>query len=158
MNLELDKKQFETLLKLVYLGNWMANGTRDGNEDDPSIDEYDEMENFIFKVGYENGFKKIITYEKDIDLYDFTKDYLKNEIHKLIYRFNDDTLWEELSIRLAIRDAVEEVGESEFLNMDREKKMSIISEKEDFYNIDFAENGIENLRLIPKPKPKKELE
>ncbi len=157
MILELDKKQFETLLKLVYLGNWIANATRDGDEDDPTIDEYDEMEHFIFKVGYENGFKKIITYGKEYDIYDFTEDYLENEINELIDRYNDYSFWEGLTQNLVQRDIVEELGEREYLQMDPIKRWSITFEKSNLYDDEFIENGIENLRLIPKPKPKKDL-
>jgi len=35
MEIKLTKEQYENLLRLVYLGNWMINAIRSGTEDDP---------------------------------------------------------------------------------------------------------------------------
>ena len=41
MKIHITKKQYESLAKIVYLGNWMANANRDGSPEDPHLLEYE---------------------------------------------------------------------------------------------------------------------
>jgi len=44
MEIKLTREEYENLLKLVYLGNWMINAIRSGAKGVPQIDEYNEIE------------------------------------------------------------------------------------------------------------------
>lgn len=39
MKINFTKKQFETLLKMAYISNWVVNGVRSGAEGDEMIEE-----------------------------------------------------------------------------------------------------------------------
>ena len=44
MKINFTKKQYETLLKAVYLGNWMVSST----SDEPEGNQFDELEEYVF--------------------------------------------------------------------------------------------------------------
>ena len=67
MKIKLTKKQYKNLLKLVYLGNWMVNSIRSGNEGDERIKKYDEIEQYIFSFAKEAGLKKYIEFDKEFN-------------------------------------------------------------------------------------------
>ena len=54
MKINFTKKQFENLLKLVYLGEWMANA----HKTDDIIEKYREMLFYVFSFAEEFGFEK----------------------------------------------------------------------------------------------------
>ena len=56
----LTKDQYENLIKLVYLGNWMINGIRLHDE---QIKEYEELEQYIFSFAKDAGMEKYIVYD-----------------------------------------------------------------------------------------------
>jgi len=43
MKIELTKEQYKNLIKLVYLGNWIVNSIRSGEEDDKRIEKYENI-------------------------------------------------------------------------------------------------------------------
>jgi len=58
--IEFTKEQFEALLKLVYLGNWLANANRDGSNENPHLEEYEKIENYIFSFAKQFGFDEYV--------------------------------------------------------------------------------------------------
>ena len=139
MKIEISEGQFRRLLRLVYLGNWLVNGYRTGKPGDGRAREYDEIEKFFAKLARENG--HIGTFEADEEAQSFIDDY------------NDDTFWDELGIRLAERDILEEIGEDEFFRLKEEERLKIRTDKESVYFGELEENGIENLRLVQTVLP-----
>lgn len=58
INIELTRKQFETLLKLVYLGNWLVNGLRPPKE---QLQKFNDLEQLIFSIAKKFGFDKYVS-------------------------------------------------------------------------------------------------
>lgn len=58
MKIPFTKKQYENLLKLVYLGNWVANA----NRTDDRIEKYEEMESYIFSFAKDFGMERWADY------------------------------------------------------------------------------------------------
>ena len=60
MDIKLTKDQYENLIKLVYLGNWMINGIRLHDE---QVEKYEKIEQYIFSFAKDAEMEKYIEYD-----------------------------------------------------------------------------------------------
>ena len=88
MELHLNDEQARDLLRLVYLGIWLANSERIGIEADPLIEEFDALQQYLFAA-------------VDIPERVIETDPL---VERAIEEYRDEVFWDELSERLAHRD------------------------------------------------------
>lgn len=152
--IELSKKQFEALLKAVYLGNWMANAYRDGSADDPLIAEYEKIEDYIFSLAPQFGLEKYLDHDDaDGDRYYPTGEFEETtDVHKLHKAYDENTFWDELAERLGERDFFEKYTENEINVMSEEVWFTKLHECIDTYNEEFEKFGLERVTLMKKNK------
>lgn len=142
-NIEFTKQQFLTLLKIIYLGDWMVNSHRTGHGNDPMMEDYEEIMDYVFSLAPKFGFSKNIEHELEFD--DSGK---MTEINKLQEEYNEETFWEELCERLGERDFHEKYSPNEILKMDRDERYDKLYECIEVYE-DEAENfGIERIKIL----------
>ena len=115
MKINLTKKQYETLAKTVYLGNWMANANRTGQERDQYMKEYEEIMDYIFSLAPLFGFPK--TFEHDLECDEHNK---TTEVNRLHEEYDEQNFWEELPNILGERDFFRKYSEEERMNMTQE--------------------------------------
>ena len=120
MKIAFTKKQFENLLKMVYLGNWMANAHRT----DDTIEKYEDLEYYIFSFAKDFGFKEYADDEKvgDGKFYPTCVFEEETDINKLHDEYDNDTFWNEIVDRLAERDFVRKYGIDKIQKMSREER------------------------------------
>lgn len=143
MEIKLTKEQYEKLLELVYLGNWMINAYRT----DDYLEEYFEVVSHIFSQAAEAGIEgKVIkdeTENKYLPSYDF-----EESLMDFISEYDSFCFWEELINRLAERDAVREFGSTPLDKIDLEE---FLEKKDKYlrkYEQEVEENGIRHLELV----------
>jgi len=150
-SIKFTKEQFLTLMKIVYLGNWMANANRDGSPEDPHVKEYEKMEDYIFSLAPQFGFDKYLDHElTDGERY-FPTGLFEEEtdVNKLHDEYDEETFWDELPERLGDRDFYNKYSKEDWKKMikkdERYMKMQecIIKWEEELEN-----NGIERLGII----------
>lgn len=146
----LTRTQFKGLLKTVYLGNWVANAYRDGSPEDPNIQEYEKIEDYIFSLAPQFGLEKYMDHEKsDGDRYYPTNFFEEStDVHKLHEEYDEETFWDELAERLGERDFFGKYSKDEVEKMNREEYFEKISECIDFYNVEFSKSGLDKIRFI----------
>ncbi|MGB4703529.1 MAG: hypothetical protein WBI18_00425 [Candidatus Saccharicenans sp.] len=143
MNLELTREQYEKLLELVYLGNWMVNAYRT----DDYLEEYSELVSYIFSRAEEAGLpgkavkdemenKYLPSYEFEESLQDFISEY------------DGFCFWEELLNRLAERDALKEFGSTPLDKIDLEEFLNKKSFYLRRYEQELEENGLQNFQIV----------
>lgn len=142
MELKLNKEQYEKLLELVYLGNWMVNAYRT----DDYLEEYSEVVSHVFSqaeaAGLEGKAVKDETEKKYLPSYEF-----EESLQDFISDYDGFCFWEELINRLAERDALKEFGFTPLDKIDLEEylnKKSVYLRK---YEKEVEENGILNLQI-----------
>jgi len=152
MKINITKKQFLTLLKTVYLGNWLANAQRDGSPEDPHIEEYENISDFIFSLAPQFGFEKYMDHEDSDGERYFPTGLFEDEtgVDKLHEEYDEETFWDELSERLGERDFFRKYVKEEIKNMSREEFFAKQYECEDIVDEELVKNGIENLEIIKK--------
>lgn len=121
MKINLTKKQFETLLKMTYIGNWAVNGVRSGAEGDERIKEYDDLEKYILSFAKEFGLEKYVD-ASDGDIYP-SIEMEEGEARELIDYYDEDTFWEELVSRLAMRDFSRAYSQDAIKKMDFKERI-----------------------------------
>jgi hypothetical protein len=143
MDIKLTKPQYETLLRLVYLGNWVVNGYRDADKDNAT----DAMENYLYAKARDFGLGDRITYDEDQDAH-FLVESLENEWLKEYDDYKNDLFWDELMVRLADRDLVARFGEVNVDALPDEDRNKLENDLIDLYYKEFEKNGIDNLQLV----------
>lgn len=85
MNIELTKKQYRTLLTMLYCGEWVLNSYK--TREDKIYKETDEIEQFIFSLAKKYGLEKWIEYDEGSSKY-FPTALMESELHKFIDKYN----------------------------------------------------------------------
>lgn len=98
MQIELTKKEFRSLLDLVYIGNWVLNSTR-GND---RFQVYDDLESKLFALCRDNGMKVLVEKWEGVDVP--SKAYAEGGIHEAIAFYEDNVFYEILAEELSRRD------------------------------------------------------
>lgn len=153
MNINFTKEQFEILLKLVYLGNWVANANRDGSRENPYKEEYKEkyeaIEDYIFSYAKQFGFDEYVDDEKAEKgkFYPTRMFEEETDIQKLIEEYDEEIFWDELIDRLGNRDFYRYYSKDEIQKMTQNERFEKVYEFIDKWTNEISENGIERLRI-----------
>jgi hypothetical protein len=142
MELKLTAKQYETLMKLVYFGNWVINGYK---KEDKNL-EADHLENYIYAKAGDFGLGNLVYYDEDQDGYYPTE--ATEEAWLADYDdFVNDVYWDELMHRLAERDLETRYGKDAVDAMSAEEREKLEQELLDKYYAEFNKNGMNNFIL-----------
>lgn len=146
MNIKFTKEEFKALFDLVYAGNMVVNGMRN---DDERVVEYCQIEQKIFSLAKEFGLNDVVVYDEGVKEYMPTRAYEASEINQYMDYYDEAVFWEELTLRLARRDALNILCDQE-PDMSKEKLARLQINIEEEYERIFLEGGISDLKLIEK--------
>ena len=150
--IELTKEQFLTLMKVVYLGNWMANANRTGGKDDPNVKEYEEISDYIFSLASRFDLEKYISHEaEDGDKYFLTNEFEeKTDVKRLHEDYDEETFWDELPERLGERDFYRMYSKEDWKKMTRDERFIKLQECIIKWEEEVDNNGIEKLEIVDR--------
>ena len=153
MKIEFTKEQFETLLKTVYLGNWLANAY----DDDEEGNEFSEIQSYICGFAKDLGLEQLVEYDQEAEsLYLSSQFQEDDELNELIERYDDNAFLDRLIYNLAGRDMLSKFGEKKIEAMTDEEFFKEEGSFVQKYQQEFAKNGIKNLAVkMEKPAAKK---
>ncbi len=143
MDIKLSRAQYETLMRLVYLGNWVVNGFRDKDKDADS----DALENFVYAKARDFGLGDRIVYDEAADAH-FPTESQESEWMADLDDYKNDLFWDELMYRLADRDLVARFGEANVEAMPVEERKRMEDELADQYYKEFEKTGLDRLQLV----------
>ncbi len=145
MDLNLTREQYEKLLELVYLGNWLINAYRT----DDYLEDYSDVVSLIFsqagKAGLEEKAVRDERGEKYLPSFDF-----EESLHDYIGEYDSFCFWEELINRLAEREAIKEFGSLPLDKIDLDEFLEKKNKYLRVYEQEVEENGLKNFELIKK--------
>ncbi len=98
MQIDLTKKEFRTLLDMVYIGNWILNSTRG----DDRFRIYDDLESKLFSLCREQNMNVLVEKWEGTDIP--SKAYAEGGIHEAIAFYEDNIFYELLAEELSRRD------------------------------------------------------
>ena len=133
MQIELSKKEFRSLLDLVYIGNWVLNSTR-GND---RFQVYDDLETKLFSLCRTNGMNVLVKEWEGVDVP--SRAYTDGGIHEAIAFYEDNVFYEILAEELSRRD----MDYAEITDENYEEIMGRMNR----YMDEFQLSGLEHLKL-----------
>lgn len=143
MEIKLSRQQFETLLKSVYLGDWMVNAIRTPGS---YVPEFEELEQFLLSLAHESDLRDVVEFDPTLSQF-FLKEEYHEKLQPFIDEYDDEAFWDGLVDRLADRDFSETYGDS-VKRMDQEERFGKLSAFVDKYETEFEEYGVDRLRVI----------
>lgn len=148
--IELTKEQFEKLLKLVYLGEWMINA----NRTDDRIKKYEDLLSHIFSFAKQFGFDEFVDDEdaKEGKFFPTRKFEEETDVRKFMEEYEEETFWDEIAERLGERDFYRHYPKDEIQKMTQEERFEKVYEFIDKWGEEINENGIEGLEIVKKAK------
>jgi hypothetical protein len=145
MTIELSEDQYKSLLKLAFLGQWVANSFRYER-----IEEFDDVEQHLMSFAKKAELKDTVVYNKKVKRWFPTKEF-DLEMHFMIDAYQDDYFYEELVYKLAHRDAVKKHG-VQYETMSIEERMKADDSFLDKYYAEIEENDVENIGIVHNPR------
>jgi len=140
MKITLTKEQYEILMRLVYLGNWVINGDR--TED--RLGEYDKVENEIYSQAGTFGLSDLVEFDEASSSWLASRRF-EDEATGVLDECIEDIFWDELARRLAWRDVLLNYGDEAVEGMTEEAKIRLESPYIDKYRDEIDKNGVMNL-------------
>jgi len=138
MNIHVTKEQYETLLKLVQYGYWVASSDQETHE----AQEFGEMEQYILSLAKDFGFDGV-EWDEEYNLYDVTAT-CKNDIQQVIDQYEEMVFKDKLAYYLARRDLAREMTEHVY---DEERAFERIVELEEEYHLHLEKHGVDHLQI-----------
>ena len=143
MKINLSNEQYKTLMKIVYLGNYMVNGSR---IDDEVIKEFEDIEQYIFS--FYKDFQLDSWIEKS-DKYNqlFPTSELEDEVLDYIHDYDDECFWEGLVSNLARKDFINQYGLEKINKMSIEERINKEQPFLDKYYAEIEKNDLKNIGI-----------
>ena len=153
MKINFTKKQFEVLLKAVYMGNWVANAQRTGRKDDRHIEKYEEVQRHLLSFAKEFGLERYVD-DEDGKIYP-SRELEEDEVDGLISEYNEEEFWGELVSRFAERDFIRKYGMEAISKMDAMERIEKDHPFLEKYHNEVYEYGIEHMEVVKNENDKK---
>lgn len=136
--MKLTEKQYETLVKMIYLGNWVI----EESNDDPNSD-YQALEQYILSQAKEYGFDKNVIFDEESKLHYLSEEYEEaSELFDLIDEYENELVNNTLAAHFGEKETDEKFPSLEGEAFD--EKADELSEK---YYDKFSKEGLEPLKL-----------
>jgi hypothetical protein len=152
VKINITKKEYHNLLDILFMADWIINAFAE--DDRPEAKEYRDLEQKFFSFAKEYGVDDLIELDtQDGQFYPTRKMEDKTRAMDFINEFEEETLWDELIERLAMRDLVEKHGSEITTSVYEDKNTFMkLQNLQDKYVKEFKNHGIKNLRITSKKK------
>jgi hypothetical protein len=146
MKLELTKDQYYQLLRLAYIGDWLANAHAVAGELPGEDTEISDIFNYILKHAPEAGHADMIS-DKTGDIYPSDKLGFDKSIRQLIDNYNTESMFEELAEALAHRDMATKLNREQKRKLKPEELWNKFYELEYAWLDEFEKRGVDRLKI-----------
>jgi hypothetical protein len=144
MKIEMTTDQFRQLMKLVYLGKWMATSHHEITDESIS-----DIEQVLLLQAKKYGLDDMIAFDSEENKY-HPSDQMEEEMEPLIQLYDDFTFWDELAWQMAERDFARKFDQAQLLCMTADEIFREKNTLADKYFDEFSENGVENFGVLKK--------
>jgi len=145
MQIELSKKEYGDLIDVLMIAEAVLN--TDDTGDDKRKRPFNQVIQKLFGQAETFGFKEIIRFNDALRRFSPTPDYeKKSDVRAFLSEFENRRFFDELAVRLGIRD-YEEIPPRE-RPLEAVERMAQQEELSDVYREDFEEYGVKHLRLF----------
>jgi hypothetical protein len=139
MTIELTKRESELLLELVHLGEDVVNGPR---AEDRRSREHQAVAEKVYEAAEGQGLGYLADEGRPTEAL-----LSRIDLGEYRWEYDDWVFWDELAIRLAERDLMDEIGREAYERMpeaDRKERVDALAAE---YDKEFDKQGVARLRL-----------
>ena len=145
MKINFTSKQYEFLVKIVYLGNWLVNAIRIPGEE---VEEFADIEEYVYEQSKEFKLDKLVRYDNYLKQHVPTMEMEDDPtLREYINEYNEENFWEELSFALGRRDFLKKHTRDEVNAMELEELIEKEGPFIDRYVEEFKDFGIQRLEV-----------
>lgn len=142
MKINFTKKQYLQLLKIAFLGEFIVNGSKIG--EDERDQEIQDIASFIYSHAKDFGYEKYV--KEYSDSHEIAPPY-DQELYEYIHEYCEDEFWEMLIDRLARKNFIKQYGIDAINNMTTEERMEKEQPFMDKYYEEISINGLRNIDI-----------
>ncbi|SFU48405.1 hypothetical protein [Alicyclobacillus macrosporangiidus] len=141
MQIELTREQYRHLLVLMFLGEWLVNGTQ---MDESRRRAIQETADYIYAMASQFGAEDWVEFCDECGVH-HANQAMEDALFPIIDEYDEETFWDVLSHHLAYRDVMTQAGpDQEFT---KEMEMKLWRRKEQ-YEQEFQKHGLDHVRLV----------
>jgi len=143
MQITLSQDQYEKLMHLVYLGNWLVNSYRG----DRRLEEYDRLAETVLSFAPAAGLQDRVEFDEFEGRYSPSRKF-DDEMGKFWEEYDEDVFWNMLVDGLAERDYIRKHGQENLEAVDWEdynKRLEPFLRK---YEKEINQHGLERLEVV----------
>ena len=150
MHLRLTEEQLATLLEMISLAAEVASLNRKPGAE-TKYRAYEEFENSILEKAKLKGFSDIIQFDEQAQRHRISMEYLtKSFVQECLDEMRNEIFWEELTLRLAERDIIKQIGLPAWSALSDEQQRARTEPIERRYWEEFTAKGIDNLHIVAR--------
>jgi hypothetical protein len=144
MKIEITKTEYRALLDVFQIADWVLHSHK--MEEGPETEKYRRLEQKIFAFAKEMGFADLVEFDPELGEYFPTREYDEtNEAMPAIVEYDNDSFWEGLMERLAMRDLILKEGKAKVTAMDEEERLVKTEALREKYAAEFEKYGLSRL-------------
>lgn len=148
MHLRFTEEELATLVEMVSLATEVAN-INQSEDATANFARFENVENKILKSAKHSGLGSWIEFDPARGKHRVTEEFQEHSFfQQSLDELRNNLFWEELTIRLAERDLIKEIGEEKWEAMSEEKQRQASKKLERRYWGKFTTQGMENLHWI----------
>ena len=151
MHVRFSDDEFATLIDMVSLAAEVAS-LNQKPESEPNLDRFAHLEDKILGKAKAQGYGDIIEIDNETEKHRVTANYQSGSyIQECIDEMRNEIFWDELSFRLAEKDVIRLLGESNYLALSEEERIAQVTPGQKAYWAEFSQEGLKQVHRINPP-------
>lgn len=144
MKIEINKKEYRDLLDILYLADWVLHCYKE--PESPETAAYRHLEQKLLALAREMGFENLVEFDSEMAQYFPTREYDEtNAVMAAIVDYDNESFWQELMERLAMRDLILQKGQEKVAAMDDEERLVKTDKLQEKYAAEFQRYSLSRL-------------
>jgi len=141
MKINFTKKEYKTILEMIYISDWVLNSfpVEEKHENHKSLRKK------IFSFYKEMQAEELI--EDDEDEFYETAEFEDNIQKKYLEEYNQNVFWESLIDQLSYRDLIKEIGPKAFADLDVVERMQKLEKFREIYTKEFEQHQLDYVKI-----------
>jgi hypothetical protein len=146
MKIEITKEEYRVLLDVFHIADWVLHSHK--MEEGMETEKYRNLEQKFFSYAQKMGFADLVEYDPEMKEYFPTREYDENnDVMQAIVEYDNETFWEELTERLAMRDLIVQEGKEKVMAMDDDERLVKTEKLREKYGTEFEQHGISRISI-----------
>ena len=151
MHIRFTEQELRTLTEMLSLAanvaSWNQKPSADGK-----LAVFEEFESKILEKAAHSGLGDLIEYDAETQRFRVRKEVEEKLFYHECYdEFRNESFWDELTVRLADRDLVKQIGLKAWEALSEEQRRAKTKIWEKRYWAEFAKNGIDRVIVMNPP-------